>query len=162
MCSVGGLDASAVRANQFIAETVATISRTLFGYSTMKAQAETKCETHVSKSLAAEDLRCGDFVSILSEVVEFPSFFWSCDPQLVPPNEPVRMHCNTSDCGQPLKVKAICLPFIFVKKPCGRHRTLDVRQQRLVRLDPDYARPVWKTLSKETLSGRLKAALTIP
>jgi hypothetical protein len=127
----------------------------------MKASADANCETHVSKSLAAEDLRCGDFVGILSEVVEFPSFWWSCDPQLIPPHEPVRVHCHSNDCGIPLKVKAICLPFVFVKKPCGRHRTLDVRQQRLVRLDPKYARPVWKTMSRETSPGRRQTNLSI-
>src|SRR4051794_24790738 len=121
-----------MRANHFFSHAVATTCRALCGKATMKAQIETTCETHVSKSLAPEDLRCGDFVSILSEVVEFPSFWWSCDPQLMPPQEPVRLRCHTSDCGTPMKVKAICLPFVFIKKPCGGHRTLDVRQQRLV------------------------------
>jgi hypothetical protein len=121
----------------------------------MKAQVGTSCETYVSRSLAAEDLRCGDFVSILYEVVEFPSFWWSCDPQLMPPSEPVRLQCHSSDGGTPLKVKAICLPFVFVKKPCGQHRTLDVRQHRLVRLSPDYARPVWKAMSKQVRARRV-------
>jgi hypothetical protein len=109
---------------------------------------ETTCDTPIARSLAAEDLKRGDFVSILHETVEYPSFWWGCDPQLWPPSEPVRMHCRTSDCGLPLKVKAICLPFVFVKKPCGEHRMLDIRQHRLVRLSAAYARHVWKTLSR--------------
>ena len=68
------------------------------------------------------------------------------------------MSCHTDDCGLPLKVKAICLPFVFVKKPCGKHRTLDFRQQRLVR-SPDYASVVWKTLSKESRARRDPAHL---
>src|SRR5262245_13135691 len=116
----------------------------------MTSSESTSCETYVSRSLAAEDLRCGDFVSILHEIIEYPSFWWSCDPQLHPPSEPVRMQCLSRDCGTPLKVKAICLPFVFVKKPCGGHRTLDMRQHRLVRLNAEYAQAVWKSMSKQS------------
>ena len=114
----------------------------------MKSDATTNTETFVSRSLAAEDLKCGDFVGILHEIVEWPSFFWSCDSQLLPPDQFVRLACRASDGGTPLKVKAICLPFVFVKKPCGQHRILDVRQHRLVRLSSEYAEPVWKALRK--------------
>jgi len=114
----------------------------------MKSPASTTCETHVARSLAGEDLRCGDFVTILSEIVEWPSFYWSCDSQVWPPNEPVRIQRHADEGGTPLKVKAICLPFVFVKKPTGAHLTLDLRQHRLVRLTPDYVRVVWKAMSK--------------
>src|SRR5262245_24872946 len=106
----------------------------------MKPQAATSCETYVARSLAGEDLRCGDFVAIPSEIVEWPSFYWSCDPQVWPPSELVRIQRYSNDGGTPLKVKAICLPFVFVKKPSGCHLTLDLRQHRLVRLTSDYAR----------------------
>jgi hypothetical protein len=108
----------------------------------MKSDANTSCESHVARSLAAEDLRCGDFVAILHEVVEWPSFFWCGDPQLLPPDQPVRLVCRAGDGGVPLKVKAICLPFVFVKQPCGKHRVLDVRQHRLVRLGDGYCRTI--------------------
>jgi hypothetical protein len=114
----------------------------------MKSNAITNCETYVSKSLAAEDLKCGDFVAVLQEIVECPSFLWSCDPQLLPPGELVRLICRGSEGGTPLKVKAICLPFVFVKRPCGSHATLDVRQHRLVRLSDNYARAVWKATKR--------------
>ena len=115
----------------------------------MKAQVQPNRETYVARPLAAEDLRCGDFVGVLYEIDEWPSFYWSCDGQLLPPHEPVRLARRATDGGTPLKVKAICLPFVFVKLPCGQHRTLDVRQHHLVRLSPQYARPVWKALHKQ-------------
>src|SRR6476661_7811891 len=116
----------------------------------MKSQVSTTTPVYACRSLAAEDLRCGDFVSILHETVEFPSFWWDCDGHLLPPHEPVRLTCLSSDGGTPLKVKAICLPFVFVKKPCGQHRTLDVRRHRLVRLSPEYGEKVWKAMRKPT------------
>ena len=114
----------------------------------MKSDEATSCESFVARSLAPEDLRLGDYVTVLAEIVEWPSFYWHCDAQVWPPQEPVRLQRYSDDGGTPLKIKAICLPFVFVKKPCGGHLTLDIRQHRLVRLPLAYARPVWKTLSK--------------
>lgn len=121
----------------------------------MKTRTATNCETYVGRTVAPEDVRCGDFVSILNEVVEYPSFLWWCDPQLLAPNEPVRVKWRAPDEGTPLKVKAICLPFLFVKAPSGQHRTLDLRQCQLVRLREDYAQMVWKTLSRQKKKRRV-------
>jgi hypothetical protein len=121
----------------------------------MKTEPQTPTALCVASPLAAEDLRRGDYVSILYEIVEYPSFFWSCDPQLLTPGEPVAIRRLPSDCGTPLKVKAICLPFVFVKLPSGEHRTLDVRQHRLVRLSRSYARQVCKVLGKTAACGDL-------
>jgi hypothetical protein len=119
----------------------------------MKSTANNQqCKDYVARSLAAEDLRCGDFVGILHETIEVPSFHWSCDAQLLPPDELVRLVYRPTEGGTPLKVKSICLPFVFVKHPSGHHQTLDVRRQQLVRLTDSYARLVWKTLAKAKLS----------
>jgi hypothetical protein len=120
----------------------------------MKTHAKTQSESLMAKSLAAEDLRCGDFVSVLHEIVEWPSCYWPNHSHQLTPSEPVRLQQKSSDGGIPLKVKAICLPFVFVKLPDGQHKMLDVRRQHLVRLSPDFARPVWQTLRKQTASGR--------
>jgi hypothetical protein len=120
----------------------------------MKSEGTNSSETILSRSLAAEDLACGDFVAILHEIVEWPSFFWHCDGQLLPPDEPVRLQCRVADGGTPLKVKAISLPFVFVKEPCGQHKILDVRQHRLVRLSSEYSKPVWKALEKQATEAK--------
>ena len=105
-------------------------------------------------SIAPEDLRCGDFVAILSVIHEYPSFLWCCDSGMVPREEPVRMSYIWADGGVPLKIKAVCLPFVFVKDPAGNYRNLDTRLCRLVRLSPGYAKKVRKTLRKKR--GRQK------
>jgi len=107
-----------------------------------------ECEAYLARPLAAEDLRCGDFVGILNETLEVPSYHWTCDAQLLPPHELVRIVYQPPQGGTPLKVKAICLPFVFAKHPSGQHQTLDVRRQQLVRLSASYARLVWKTMAK--------------
>lgn len=115
----------------------------------MTTPVTTTFETHVGRSLAPEDLRPGDLVSVLTEILELPSFLWCHDSQLLAPDEPVRMPWRPDDAGTPLKVKAICLPFVFVKTPNGEGRILDMRRCQLVRLSSDYARSVWRAFKKQ-------------
>ena len=103
---------------------------------------------HLSASVAPEDLNCGDFVAALNSICELPSFLWCCDSSAVEPDEPVRIQFRAANAGIPLKIKAICLPFVFVKFPNGKSQTMDVRHTQFVRLNSDYARTVWKELKR--------------
>jgi len=114
----------------------------------MANKLSTTDSTFLAASVAPEDLTCGDFVAALSEVVEFPSFFWN-DSVGAAPGELIRLRSAASDAGTPLRVKAICLPFVLVKWPCGRLRTIDVRQLQLVRLKKPYAKAVWRALRRQ-------------
>ena len=105
-------------------------------------------DTELAKTLAAEDVRCGDMVAILDVILEFPSFLWSDDPNVLPPQEVVCVRSRSAHTGKPLKVKAICLPYILVETPKGRHKTLDLLQCRLVRLGDEYAKEAWRKLRK--------------
>lgn len=106
-------------------------------------------ETALAAMIAPEDLRSGDYVSLLNEVIEFPSWLWNCDTQLAPGSEIVRVQLRARDGGTPLKVKAICLPFVLLKTPKGKYRTVDVRGCQLVRLSLDYARCAWIAMRKK-------------
>jgi hypothetical protein len=99
------------------------------------------------KPIAAEDLRRGDFVAVLDEIVEYPSFFW-CGEDL-PPHEPVRVQWKSFEPGLPLRIVDFCLPFVLAKLPCGRHRTLDIRRCQLVRLDKAFAKRACKSLGEK-------------
>jgi hypothetical protein len=99
----------------------------------------------VAATVAPEDLRRGDYVAVLSEIVEVPSFFWT-EALACAQAEAVRIRRLPTEDRAPLKVKAICLPFVFVKQHTGQFQTLDVRLASLVRLDEEYAKTVWKSL----------------
>ncbi len=105
-------------------------------------------DSELAKTLAPEDIRRRDIVAILDVVHEYPSFLWCNDAQVLPPQEPVHVRWRSRSAGKPLKVKAICLPYILVKTPKGRQKTLDVRQCRLVRLSDCYAKKAWKQFRK--------------
>ncbi len=113
----------------------------------MATKSKTIEKTSLAALVAHEDLRIGDYVSVLNETFEVPSFFW-CDTSQMPVDEPVRLRYCARNAGRPLRVKAICLPFVHVKTPVRSTRILDVRKVQLVRLQKRYAKIVWKDLCK--------------
>ena len=98
----------------------------------------------MGKHIAAEDLRYDDVIAILDTTYEYPTFLWSFESLSVPIDEPVRIRWLSQDPGMPLKVKAICLPFVLVMYPSKRVEALDIRQHRFVKLSETYALESWK------------------
>lgn len=104
--------------------------------------------TSLAALVAHEDLKAGDFVTVLNDVVELPSFLW-CDASPKAGDAVVRVRLCADGGGMPLKVKAVCLPFVYVRSPEGFALTLDVRQVELVRLKKQYAKTIWKDFRKQ-------------
>lgn len=120
---------------------------------------KTKPATTVAARIAGEDLRTGDYVTILSQIYEIPSYLWCSSGVGLAPDEPVRSrYLPRSAAGEPNKVVAICLPFVYVKRPRGTIVGLDTRQQQIVRLDRDNGRLIWKRMRK-SLNKKSKSQL---
>jgi hypothetical protein len=105
------------------------------------------CST-LSKPLAPEDVRRGDYVAILRVTCELPSFLWCAESYTLPADEPVRIAFVPAPDQLPLRVKSLSLPFVLVKSPAGTHHIIDMRQCRLARLDSCFARRAWKAGKK--------------
>ena len=118
----------------------------------MKTTTETgsKTVTTVAARIAGEDIAKGDYVSILSEIIELPSYLWDCSGIAQPIDELVRLRYLPRAAGEPHKVVAVCLPFVYAKRPKGNLIAFDTRQQQLVRLDRDNGRSLWKQMGKTT------------
>ena len=114
----------------------------------MKTTTESNFQTTVAARIAGEDINQGDYVATLNEIYELPSFLWSCSGATSPVDEPVRIRFIPCDAGYPYKVVAVCLPFVYAKRPLGGVNVIDTRQQQLVRLNPDRSRSVWKQIRK--------------
>jgi hypothetical protein len=110
----------------------------------MKTSTESHSATTVAATIAGEDIHCGDFVTLLNAIFEVPSYQW--DQAMLPPTELVRLKLIPCDAGVPLKVFAVCLPFIYAKDSKGEIKTLDLRREQLVRLSGDCAEKVWDEL----------------
>jgi len=104
--------------------------------------------TTVAARIAGEDIAKGDYVTILSEIIELPSFFWSCSSISLPVDEPVRTRYLPRTAGEPHKVVAVCLPFVYAKRASGKLHAFDTRQQQLVRLDAPNGRWLWRQMRK--------------
>ena len=120
----------------------------------METTTETNYQITVAARVAGDDIKRGDFVTVLNEMYELPSFLWSCSGGALPADEPVQVRFMPRDPGRPFKVVAVCLPFVYTKRSDGSARTFDTRQHQLVRLDPETARRVWKRLRKTVKKKR--------
>ena len=114
----------------------------------MKTTTQTKVRkpTTVAYRIAGEDIANGDYVTVLSEIIELPSFLWDCSSISLPLDEPVRTRYLPREGGKPHKVISVCLPFVYAKSYSGHWIAFDTRQQQLVRLDPGSGRSIWKKM----------------
>ncbi|XZE35676.1 hypothetical protein SH501x_001179 [Pirellulaceae bacterium SH501] len=117
----------------------------------MKSIAEEAAfSTSVVSRIAGEDLQPGDFVTALHELIELPSFFWCCDSAVAPKDELVRLRCLPHEAGEPFKVIAVCLPFVYSKRANGKLMTFDTRRFQLVKLDKDSGKKVWNRMKSNS------------
>jgi hypothetical protein len=108
-----------------------------------------RSEGSLAKPLAPEEIRVGEYVSLLHVFYDLPSFLWCGDSALQRRDETVRICYLPETGGVPFKVKSICLPFVLVKKSDRTQQTLDVRKVRLARLDRAYAKAAWRANKKK-------------
>jgi hypothetical protein len=116
----------------------------------MKLSSNSRSATSVAARIAGEDLKLGDYITVLNEIVELPSFLWCCAPVSLPPDEPVRFRYTPRGAGTPLKVVGICLPFVYALNSHSSVVTFDTRNQQLVRLDRKCARRIWRKLNRKS------------
>ncbi len=103
--------------------------------------------TSLAASLAPEDVKIGDFIAPLTRTYELPSYLWN-DAYT---NEIVRLQITAHDAGRPMKVKAICLPFVYVSLRKKKRQIIDVRTTQIARVDKHYARQVRRGIAKKRL-----------
>jgi hypothetical protein len=112
----------------------------------MKTEITRQTETTAAATVAGEDLVRGDYVALLNQTVEFPSFLWDAWGASLSPHEWVRLKMIPDTAGLPLKVIAVCLPFVYAKIPTGDIATIDTRRMQLVRLNRKCAKVLWRKL----------------
>lgn len=112
----------------------------------MSAKCKSQFESKVAATVSGEDLACGDYVALLTETVDVPSYLWDRCETPLSPHEMVTLKLIPEDAGQPLKVVAACLPFVYAQTPNLETVTVDTRRAHLVRLDRKCAKVIWKKL----------------
>lgn len=102
------------------------------------------------KPLGPEDIRRGQYVSVHRRVGEVYWLPFFCESEFKEPSVKVLRYGYTpKQSGLPLRVKAVCLPFVLVTSPQGRVLTLDTRSMDLVELSADYGKAAFKALRED-------------
>ncbi len=109
----------------------------------------TTTEMTLVKTLAPEDICRGNYVTILTKVCEYPSYFWNGSSQYIEASDVVSIRYRPPETGEPMKVIDICLPFLFVKPLKGKPQTLDVRACQLAKMSDRYVKNVRKSINKK-------------
>lgn len=107
----------------------------------------------LAQSLAPEDIQRGDFVAVLSIIVEQRPFL------LVPGEKLEIQRAATLPEQEQMctgRVLAVCLPFVLVETPEAETITLDVRRQRLARVAPAFGRLIFRRARKDQPAGPAK------
>ncbi len=99
----------------------------------------------VSRPVAPEDLRPGDYVTALHVITEECAAPWEREP-----GQPVvaRFAC-LPDKVAPALVLEVCLPFALVQTAEGKARVIDVRRYRLARVAETFGRLVFARLADD-------------
>ena len=108
--------------------------------------------TSVARTLAPEDVRAGIDIAVLTETVELIPFCLVESPSGTPPLR--RYELLATPIGVPLRVRAVCVPFVLVETPRGKRRTLDLRRTRVAELDEAYAREARRAFAPKRTSKR--------
>lgn len=111
----------------------------------------------VARPLAPEDIAVHSYVAVLTETVELLPFWIIDSPCDIDRVRPVRWSRAPVSAGWPLKVIAVCLPFVLVKSVRKDVATLDVRQCALAELSPEYVDAVRKQLGKSQKQSKRDA-----
>ena len=98
-------------------------------------------QTETVKTLAPEDIRVGQYVMELRMIVEFPRI--PCDGDEWKSIRTVRLALTPWCTGEPMRVRALCLPFVRVKYANGRHGTVDVRRWELAAVTDAYGEAIF-------------------
>lgn len=115
----------------------------------MESTTEVSFQTTVVTRLAGEDIQPGDFITVSSEVVEVPSYFWCCDSSALAKDELVRLRYIPRESGEPYKVITVCLPFVYAKSSKGAMATFDIRKHQLVKLEKVTGKKIWKRMKQQ-------------
>jgi hypothetical protein len=108
----------------------------------MQTSTDTTRQPTLAQNIAGEDLVVGEYIAILNDTYEYPSFLWDRCAVTLPASEPVRVRYASSRAGKPIKIAAICLPFVYGKNPDGAMEIIDLRRAQIVRLDQACARDI--------------------
>jgi hypothetical protein len=120
----------------------------------MEMELETRelTDAGMARAVAAEDLRAGDYIYVLGELLEVMPCLLDREAWTTP--ETVKLMVLPYSGKEPMKVVEVCLPVLLVKDKSGKCETIDARLFRFARLPDRFGRKVFKRLRKSAASAK--------
>ena len=118
-------------------------------------QTEQSLQT-VSRRLAAEDIHVGNYITVMQQISELVSFLWFGETSPEDREQPVLYRHTPSNCGEPYRVLAVCLPFVFAEDIRGEAETFDLRQCEITQLTDGYVEAVRQRRQKSAADRSAK------
>ena len=119
---------------------------------------EMELDTHeatdagLARAVAAEDLRAGDYIYVLGELLEVLTCLLDREAWKAP--ETVKLMVLPHSGKEVMKIVEVCLPVLLVKDKSGKCETMDARLFRFARLPDRFGRKVFKRLRKSAESEK--------
>ncbi len=104
----------------------------------------------LATSIAGEDVYEGDFVTVTQRTIEVPSYLWDSGDSWLRTEQLVRLRLIPQDAGIPLKVIAICLPFVYARRPNSTIQVVDLRREEVSKLEADRGKRIWREMQTRT------------
>jgi hypothetical protein len=99
----------------------------------------------VARPLAPEEIDAGMYVAVLHEHESIMPFFHAESMSDFKNIEPIRWR-DTPERARPFRVVSVCVPFVLVERPSGKHSTLDIRVPSLAMLSESFGAESFKRL----------------
>ena len=109
--------------------------------------------TPAVRRLGPEDLQRGQYVTVMQRTGQSLNYHLFCESPEHPSVTVERYAYLPKQAGQPLKVLALCIPFVLVKTARGKCHMLDLRRVDLALLSDDFGRAAFKALKSKKKSG---------
>jgi hypothetical protein len=105
---------------------------------------ESEPRLKTARPLAPEDIRPGQFVALLNVTAEYLPWYYLEEPRFDTPR-PMRLTWLPDDV-EPMRVSAVCLPYVLVRTVQRKHEVLDLRRHKLARVSSRFARAAFKSM----------------
>ncbi len=106
----------------------------------------------VSRQLRPDDIRVGDYVAVLNVSYEWAGF--SCMDPTGNPGQVQRATLIPNKTSPPVRIEAVCVPFLFVVDVKGKRHMVDMRRVKLARVSRRFGNTVFSSMSRKSPGGK--------
>lgn len=106
-------------------------------------------KVRVARQVRPDDICVGSFVAVLCETYEWPEFSCFGGAKEAGSDGVQRVTLVPNETKPPVRIEAVCVPFVFVVDAGGKRQVFDMRRIRLARVSNRFGRSVFAAMSRK-------------